>query len=256
MIKCDFCGGLNSSPKKDKNGNLCCRFCGMALNVEVPSADVWIEIFEKCKKAVCSIETTDKKSTYHATGWYIGNHLVVTNAHVLMKEYPSLTPELFKSFALTFTSVDPENPLKAIPYGVDPANDVGLLYIKNDKILEGCELNIVEPDNLRIGQEIAAIGYPGLKSLDKQFNVSCLNGTIIALDEPEDYMGLVKSEDAIRTSLHIHPGNSGSPLLNKDGNAIGIMYGANVGSTGVFYDQGLARSHKVILNLIQESSKK
>lgn len=78
-----------------------------------------------------------------------------------------------------------------------------------------------DSSNIRVGEAVYAIGNP----IGYEFQRTVTAGIISALDrtvridenETSTYM-----EDLIQTDATINPGNSGGPLINLDGNVIGI----------------------------------
>lgn len=78
-----------------------------------------------------------------------------------------------------------------------------------------------DSSNVRVGEAVYAIGNP----IGYEFQRTVTAGIISALDrtvridenETSTYM-----EDLIQTDATINPGNSGGPLINLDGNVIGI----------------------------------
>ena len=78
-----------------------------------------------------------------------------------------------------------------------------------------------DSSNIRVGEVVYAIGNP----IGYEFQRTVTAGIISALDrtvridenETSTYM-----EDLIQTDATINPGNSGGPLINLDGNVIGI----------------------------------
>lgn len=81
--------------------------------------------------------------------------------------------------------------------------------------------NLGDSNNIRVGEGVYAIGNPIGYEFQRTVTagiVSALNRTIrIDEDETSSYM-----EDLIQTDATINPGNSGGPLINLDGNVIGI----------------------------------
>ena len=81
--------------------------------------------------------------------------------------------------------------------------------------------NLGDSNNIRVGEGVYAIGNP----IGYEFQRTVTAGIISALDrtvkidedETSTYM-----EDLIQTDATINPGNSGGPLINLDGNVIGI----------------------------------
>lgn len=107
----------------------------------------------------------------------------------------------------------------------EPDNDLALLKINPKKKLP--YLRLGDSDNLQVGQKVLAIGNPfGLEGTLTTGIISSLHRTVP--DERGRPM-----EDMIQTDAAINPGNSGGPLLDSQGNVIGIntmiVGAANVG---------------------------
>ena len=104
--------------------------------------------------------------------------------------------------------------------GSDPDTDVALLRIEADDLQE---LNLGESDDLRVGDYVVAIGNPfGFGQTVTSGIISALGRTGLDIEEYENF---------IQTDAAINPGNSGGPLVNLEGQVIGINT-AIVGSSG------------------------
>ncbi len=86
-----------------------------------------------------------------------------------------------------------------------------------------------DSSNLQVGQDVLAIGNPyGLPGTMTQ-------GIISSIRTVRDPSGGVNIDNAIQTDAPINPGNSGGPLLNSEGQVIGIdsaiysQTGSNIG---------------------------
>lgn len=103
--------------------------------------------------------------------------------------------------------------------GVDPASDIALLKIE----AEGLEiLPMGDSKAARVGQWVLAIGCPfGL--------THTVSAGIISATYRTD-LHILPFESFLQTDAAIHPGNSGGPLVNLRGEAIGI-------STAMFSDR-------------------
>ena len=81
--------------------------------------------------------------------------------------------------------------------------------------------NLGDSENIKIGEEVYAIGNP----IGYEFQRTVTAGIISAkertvrIDENETS---VYMENLIQTDATINPGNSGGPLINLDGNVIGV----------------------------------
>lgn len=95
--------------------------------------------------------------------------------------------------------------------GLDPETDLALLKIKADRKLP--VLAFGNSDNARVGEWVLAIGNPfGLGHTVTQGIISA-KGRVL---------GAGPFDDFIQTDASINPGNSGGPLVDMDGNVIGI----------------------------------
>ena len=116
--------------------------------------------------------------------------------------------------------------------GADPNNDLAVIQISVPRGAHLTPIPLGTSKGLLVGQKVLAIGNPyGLERTLTSGIISSLgrsiqteNGTII--------------QDIIQTDAAINPGNSGGPLLNSQGQMIGIntaIYSpsANAGSVGI-----------------------
>lgn len=146
-----------------------------------------------------------------------GHHVVVTNYHVV-RNAVNITVTLCtgKAFA-------------AEVLGSDPYADLAVLEV-NAEQAELPPLALTSSATLRVGDPVVAIGNPfGLTGTMTTGIVSQLGRTI-----RESIAGSFSIANIIQTSAPINPGNSGGPLLNYQGEVVGI-------TTAIISDsQGLA----------------
>jgi len=96
--------------------------------------------------------------------------------------------------------------------GADEDTDLAIVKIPIDKPLPS--LTFGDSSKLRVGQFVIAVGNPyGLNDTSTFGIVSGLN---------RENINLSRYEDFIQTDASINPGNSGGPLIDLDGNVIGI----------------------------------
>ena len=137
---------------------------------------------------------------------------VVTNAHVVLDveliraalqdggEYPAETVAIDKEHDLALIKVDAGKPLQVVPLGTS--------------------------SDLMLGESVIAIGNAfGYKSTVTLGIISAL-GRDVEVNETQSYKNL------IQTDASINPGNSGGPLLNLDGDVIGINVAIRAGTSG------------------------
>ncbi len=131
------------------------------------------------------------------TGFIINNEgYIVTNAHVL-------------SGGSYVNAIDyQQNSIPAKLIGYNLSLDIALLKVSGTY----SSINLEDSSNVQVGEKVIAIGNP----LGLQFSVS--QGIVSAVgrqsaDSPGKY---------IQTDAALNPGNSGGPLINTQGEVVGI----------------------------------
>lgn len=111
--------------------------------------------------------------------------------------------------------------------GTDRLTDIALLKIKHGSSLNPVHLG--DSDKVRVGDWAIAIGNPF--GLDKTFTVGVISAT-----SRRDLRVAGGFNSHIQTDASINPGNSGGPLINIQGEVIGInrmIYSRSGGSLGI-----------------------
>ena len=166
-----------------------------------------IEIFEKSEAGVVRVNVQKEES--EVTGG-VGSGFVfdkkghiITNAHVVNDA---------DKVIVTFLDGRSYN---AEIIGIDEYTDIAIIKVNADLILLQ-PLFIGNSSNLKVGEEIAAIGNPfGLSG-------SMTSGIISQLGRLLPSGSGYSIPDVIQTDAAINPGNSGGPLLNMQGEIVGI----------------------------------
>jgi S1-C subfamily serine protease len=129
--------------------------------------------------------------------------LIVTNYHVI---------EGGRGITVIFSD---EQERSAEIASVDPANDLALLQVDLPAGIPAASLG--DSDTVVVGETAVAIGSPfGLAQTVTQ-------GIISAVDRDWQSGPRETYHDLIQTDAPVNPGNSGGPLLNGDGEVIGIV---------------------------------
>jgi serine protease Do len=124
--------------------------------------------------------------------------------------------------------------------GSNPSADLAILSANISKN-EFNPLEIVSSSSLRVGDSVIVVGTPyGLEGSMSVGIVSALNRTLLT----EDY----SIGDVIQTTAPLNPGNSGGPLLNYQGQVVGIVTAIVQESEGI----GFAIASDTILENIEE----
>ena len=112
--------------------------------------------------------------------------------------------------------------------GTSPEVDIAILKVSTNKTFK--PLKFANSDNIKIGHWAIAFGNPlGLNS-------SMTVGVIGASGRSS--LGIEQVENFIQTDAAINQGNSGGPLLNINGDVIGVntaIYSTNGGSVGLSF---------------------
>jgi serine protease Do len=95
--------------------------------------------------------------------------------------------------------------------GTDPKSDIAVLEIDNTDVPA---LTLGDSSRLEVGEWVLAIGNP--------FGLSHTMTAGIVSAKGRTGLGISDYEDFIQTDAAINPGNSGGPLVNLDGEVIGI----------------------------------
>jgi len=132
--------------------------------------------------------------------------------------------------------------------GTDPENDIAVLKFDPSP---GMELRVIpfgSSDNLRVGQKVLAIGNPF--ALERTLTVGIVSG----LGRPIQTSALNIIRNMIQTDASINPGNSGGPLLNTQGQMIGIntmIYSPSGGSVGIGFAVPIDTAKRVVAEIIE-----
>ena len=165
------------------------------------------EIYRRVSPAVVTILTRITRGTQRGTAFGTGviidrQGYILTNNHVV---------EGGEEFAVIFSD---GVRVTAQLVGTDPTTDLGVLRIDGE--VPGTA-GFGDSSKLEPGQPVVAIG-----SALGEFTNTITTGIISGLHrELEDNTGPVL-QDMIQTDAAINPGNSGGPLLNMQGQVIGI----------------------------------
>lgn len=153
-----------------------------------------IRVYEQASPSVVAIAT----GTGHGSGFIVSpDGLVLTNAHVV-QDAPS---------TVTVVLADGKQVLADVVGFAPKGLDLAALKIRNQKNMP--TLRLAAPGSVRVGQSVYAIGTP----LSVEFQNTFTNGVVSRLDTKS---GLIQHNAAI------NPGNSGGPLLNSNGEVIGV----------------------------------
>jgi 2-alkenal reductase len=181
------------------------RSAALAASGDSLQADL-IAVYKQTNPAVVYIVIPDVGSgsgfVYNADGY------IVTNNHVV---------EDGSSYEVAFANGDRQS---AQLIGYDADSDLAVLKV--DQPPDGIRpLTLAADDSLQVGQFVTAIGNPFGEQGSMSFGI--VSGLDRSLQSQRTASGNSYSlPEVIQTDAPINPGNSGGPLLNLDGEVVGI----------------------------------
>lgn len=201
------------------------------------------QIYKQSSAGVVSIKAVTSQGADSGTGIVLNDKgLILTNDHVVAGA-SSLTVAANGSSSTTRS---------ATLVGEEANSDLALIRV--DPAGLGLKpLSLASASSVQVGDAVYAIGNPyGLDETLTRGIVSALGRSISAPDG-------AKITGAIQTDAALNPGNSGGPLLNDQGQVIGVnsqiaseaarVAGSQAGSTGVGFaisSETVARAVKAI----------
>jgi S1-C subfamily serine protease len=164
---------------------------------------------------------------------------VLTNNHVIQQAPPD---------QITISLAD-NRILKPVRVWADPESDVAILR------LEAADLPTAalgDSESVRVGQWVLAVGSPfGL-------NQTVTHGIISARERGQIGLGnTIRIKDFLQTDAAINPGSSGGPLINMDGEVIGVntAIASHSGSnSGVAFSIPINLVKRVVGQLLERGS--
>ncbi|MBC7530129.1 MAG: Do family serine endopeptidase [Oligoflexus sp.] len=133
--------------------------------------------------------------------------------------------------------------------GKDPNTDIAVVQIKDAKFNRKglAQLSLGSSDDVQVGEFVIALGAPFGLEFSQSF------GTISATSRGS--LGITALGNFIQTDAAINPGNSGGPLLNMNGNVIGMnsaIFSKSGSSAGIGFAVPSNLVKEVALQLINK----
>ncbi len=176
----------------------------------------------------------ESQSTHLGSGFVYDIHgHIITNAHVVEK-----------AGKVDVTFVD-GNSYSAEVVGKDEYADIAVLKIIDDYTDENLQpLTLGDSTQLHVGQQVIAIGNPFGLSNTMTAGIVSQTGRLL----PNEKAGF-SNPNVIQTDAAINPGNSGGPLLNLNGEVIGINTAIR-SNTGEFSGVGFAVPSNMVKRVV------
>jgi S1-C subfamily serine protease len=180
------------------------------------------DMIEDTMGSVCHIRVLSEFGSWQGSGSYIGDGLILTAGHVV---------EDALSFTITFHD---GTVVEATEYYMEPTMDVGFINV-GVLCREALEF---DARRLRWGDVTFILGNP--LGWDNCFSVS--KGIVSSLDKDHD--GFFGDKLMYNSDAAAYPGNSGGPVVDEDGEIIGILVG---GYTGGYDNLSLCVPTEVVI---------
>lgn len=171
------------------------RLCGNVANAATTEENAFTRIYEKITPAIVAIDAQLDEGVSSGTGCVIDPRgIILTSSHVINKakniEVTTSNGQSYKGEVVAV--LKDKNDLAIIK--INPKNQLPVISFGNS-------------ENVKVGQRVLAIGNPF------GFRGTLTTGIISRIDY---------QRKKIQTDAAINPGCSGGPLLNLDGEVIGI----------------------------------
>lgn len=205
-----------------------------------------IEVYDRLNEAVVNVTT--ETVSYN---WFLeavpregstGSGSIIDERGYVLTNY-----HVVREGASVFVTLADGQRLEASVVGTDRENDLAVIkFDPGERDLTTIPFG--SSDNLRIGQKVLAIGNPF--GLDRTLS----DGIVSGLGRPVRTYNDLVIRDMIQTDASINPGNSGGPLLNAQGEMIGIntiILSPSGGSVGIGFAVPADTAQRVVPDLIQ-----
>lgn len=199
--------------------------------------DVFTSVYEEASESVVAISVLSEQGGGAGSGFVIdADGHIVTNAHVVDGATEIVVN--FRDGTIT----------RAELIGTDLASDIAV--IKVDLPAEQLQpIPFGNSDDLLIGQTVLAIGSP----FGQRWTLT--SGIVSALDRTIQGLTQFSVGGVIQTDASINPGNSGGPLINLNGEVVGVnsqIISQSRSSAGVGFAIPANLTQRVATTLIEE----
>jgi serine protease Do len=190
-----------------------------------------VQAVAKTKEAIVTIKTVRSSGAKEVTGTGVvvdERGLIVTNKHVV------------GGARQVYIVLSDNTEITGDVLMAEPRFDLAVVRVKAGKTLSA--LRLAPTSDLMVGEDVIAIGHPyGYVNTVTRGIVSAL-GREITLPSGHTLTGL------IQVDASINPGNSGGPLLNINGELIGINVALRDGAQGIAFAINTSMVESVLAN--------
>jgi S1-C subfamily serine protease len=197
-----------------------------------------IDAVDKTKNAVVKIDVFKKGKDGHlrpagsGSGFIFSTDgFVFTNSHVV------------DGADKIMVSLLNENEIEGFLVGKDPDTDLAILKIYT----EGYSVaKLGDAEELKIGQFIIAIGNP------YGYQHTVTTGVVSALGRTLRTQSGRLVDNVIQSDAALNPGNSGGPMINTEGQVIGVNTAIIQGAQGLSFSVGVNTAKEIASQLIKD----
>ncbi|MEL7636736.1 MAG: trypsin-like peptidase domain-containing protein [Anaerolineaceae bacterium] len=178
-------------------------------------------LYEQVSPGVVSLQFTTAEGGGQGTGFVIDKEgHIVTNYHVASEatELEVHFPSGLKVYG-SVIGTDMDSDLAVIKVDVDP-----------DVLVP---LTLGDSEAIKVGQTVVAIGNPYGLSGTMTVGIVSARGRVLDSMRQTESGTFYSSGDTIQTDALINPGNSGGPLLNLNGEVIGVNRAIQTAGTSI-----------------------
>ena len=206
------------------------------------------DLFRDTQQSVVQVSGTATNNNNMLSGVTLGSGFVYDTSGHIVTNYHVVAGD--DDISITFID---GTVYRARVVGTDQYSDLAVLRVQDDVPTDKLKpLPLGNSSSLRVGQEVIAIGNPfGLSGSMTEGIVSGLNRLIPVYQDPLSNVAApaFSIPDVIQTDAAINPGNSGGPLLDIEGEVIGIN-SAIFSTTGGFAGIGFAIPSNTIAQVV------
>ena len=205
-------GSIRSANGSHKNNNDGLQKLSFVKEQSLISGKSIADVIEEVSPGVVTVKVNSIVNSYRGineitgigSGFFITPTKILTNHHVVSN-----------ASNITIVLHDGRS-ISAKILNSDQENDIALLEVTTPNFSSDTVLKLGSSSKMRVGDLVIAIGSP----LDLTFSGSATLGIISGLSRTIETKNGVST--FIQTDAAINPGNSGGPLLNLDGEVVGI----------------------------------
>ena len=206
--------GKEELPQSPSGSNVSIR----SQDAQIPEIDSPMreDMIEKALRCVVGISSADTSQGINKkTQWYMGSGVIassdgyiITNHHVIGARPERIVVTLHSGQTLEGKTVWSDSSLDLAVVKIDGE---GYAYA-----------SLGNARRVRVGESVVAIGNPLSMQFERTVTAGIISavGRSISIENDDGEMGYM--EDLIQTDAAINSGNSGGPLLNSNGEVIGI----------------------------------